>query len=123
MVFFVAFRAMSIGRKALELTIVFPVFSPVPLASGLASSAGERRRGRGDVTDQRSDIALISYGGSSLLIMSTAIMMLFVLIMKRVWRKRRRLYEVHDGGQGKRLMVMAGGTGGHVFPDWRLRTI
>ncbi|XNM43754.1 FtsW/RodA/SpoVE family cell cycle protein [Escherichia coli] len=37
MVFFVAFRAMSIGRKALEIATVFPVFSPVLLASGLAS--------------------------------------------------------------------------------------
>ncbi|MGU0161446.1 hypothetical protein ACVXHB_22125 [Escherichia coli] len=35
MVFFVAFRAMSIGRKALTTT-VFPV-SAVLLASGLAS--------------------------------------------------------------------------------------
>ncbi len=36
MVFFVAFRAMSIGRKALEIDHRFSG-SPVPLASGLAS--------------------------------------------------------------------------------------
>ena len=35
MVFFVAFRAMSIGRKALEIDHRFPVFSPVLLVSGL----------------------------------------------------------------------------------------
>ncbi|XNM58303.1 FtsW/RodA/SpoVE family cell cycle protein [Escherichia coli] len=37
MVFFVAFRAMSIGRKALQIDHRFSGFSPVLLASGLAS--------------------------------------------------------------------------------------
>lgn len=41
-------------------------------------------------------LPLISYGGSSLLIMSTAIMFCYVLIMKRVWKKPVRLHEVHD---------------------------
>lgn len=36
--------------------------------------------------------------------------------MKRVWRKRRRLYEVHDEWSREAITVMAGGTGGHVFP-------
>ncbi|MGU0161445.1 hypothetical protein ACVXHB_22120 [Escherichia coli] len=40
---------------------------------------------------------LISCGGSSLLIMSTAVVMLLRIdYVNACWRKRRRLYEVHD---------------------------
>nr|VXZ88626.1 Cell division protein FtsW [Klebsiella pneumoniae] len=68
-------------------------------------------------------LPLISYGGSSLLIMSTAIM----LLLRIDYETRLESPCVYTGcamsGQEKRLMVMAGGTGGHVFPDWRSRTI
>lgn len=36
--------------------------------------------------------------------------------MKRVWRKRRRLYEVHDEWSRKAINGDGSGTGGHVFP-------
>ena len=65
MVFFVAFRAMSIGRKALEIGIwfSFQALVNVGAAAGMLPTKGLT-------------LPLISYGGSSLLIMSTAIMLL-----------------------------------------------
>ncbi len=68
-------------------------------------------------------LPLISYGGSSLLIMSTAIMLLLRIDYETRLEKARRLHGCAMSGQEKRLMVMAGGTGGHVFQDWRSRTI
>ncbi|STE88501.1 cell division protein FtsW [Escherichia coli] len=78
MVFFVAFRAMSIGRKALEIDHRFSGFSsPVLLASGLAFQALVNvGAAAGMLPTKGLTLPLISYGGSSLLIMSTAIMML-----------------------------------------------
>lgn len=67
-------------------------------------------------------LPLISYGGSSLLIMSTAIMLL-LRIDYETRLKSLCVYTRFTMNQPKRLMVMAGGTGGHVFRDWRLRTI
>ena len=61
-------------------------------------------------------LPLISYGGSSLLITSTAIM----LLLRIDYETRLKSPGVYTGcamsGREKRLMVMAGGTGGHVFP-------
>ncbi len=68
-------------------------------------------------------LPLISYGGSSLLIMSTAIMLLLRIDYETRLEKPGRLHGCSMSGQEKRLMVMAGGTGGHVFPGWRSRTI
>ncbi|XPE66803.1 FtsW/RodA/SpoVE family cell cycle protein [Shigella flexneri] len=67
---------MSIGRKALKLTTVFPVsrlsigiwFSFQALVNVGAAA--------GMLPTKGLTLPLISYGGSSLLIMSTAIMML-----------------------------------------------
>ncbi len=62
-------------------------------------------------------LPLISYGGSSLLIMSTAIMLLLRIDYETRLEKARGVYTgCAMSGQEKRLMVMAGGTGGHVFP-------
>lgn len=61
-------------------------------------------------------LPLISYGGSSLLIMSTAIMLLLRIDYETRLEKARAFTGCAMSGQEKRLMVMAGGTGGHVFP-------
>ncbi|WP_315709314.1 cell division protein FtsW [Brenneria uluponensis] len=77
MIFFVAFRAMSIGRRALEIDqrfsgflacsigiwFSFQVLVNVGAAAGMLPTKGLT-------------LPLISYGGSSLLIMSTAIVLL-----------------------------------------------
>ena len=56
--------------------------------------------------------------------MSTAIMMLLRIDYEtRLEKAQAFVPRFTMSGQGKRLMVMAGGTGGHVFPGWRLRTI
>ena len=72
------FRAMSIGRKALKLTTVFPVFSPVvPIGIWFSFQALVNvGAAAGMLPTKGLTLPLISYGGSSLLIMSTAIMML-----------------------------------------------
>ena len=51
-------------------------------------------------------LPLISYGGSSLLASGITIGMLLALT-------RRRL---RDGGLDARIILAAGGTGGHIFP-------
>ena len=78
MVFFVAFRAMSIGRKALEIDHRFSGFLACSIGIWFSFQALVNvGAAAGHVTDQRVlTLPLISYGGSSLLIMSTAIMML-----------------------------------------------
>ncbi len=67
-------------------------------------------------------LPLISYGGSSLLIMSTAIMFLLRIDYETRLEKAQALHGVFDERSGKRLMVMAGGTGGHVFPGLAVRS-
>lgn len=77
MVFSVAFRAMSIGRKALEIDQLFSGFLACSIGIwfsfqalvNLGSSAGM-------LPTKGLTLPLISYGGSSLLIMSTAIVLL-----------------------------------------------
>lgn len=77
MIFFVAFRAMSIGRRALEINQRFSGF--------LACSIGiwfsfqmlvNVGAAAGMLPTKGLTLPLISYGGSSLLIMSTAIVLL-----------------------------------------------
>ncbi|XNM80169.1 FtsW/RodA/SpoVE family cell cycle protein [Escherichia coli] len=59
------------------MTTVFPVFSPVLLASGFSFQALVNvGAAAGMLPTKGLTLPLISYGGSSLLIMSTAIMML-----------------------------------------------
>ncbi len=67
MVFFVAFRAMSIGRRALELDQRFSGF--LACSIGVCAAAGM-------LPTKGLTLPLISYGGSSLIIMSTAIVFL-----------------------------------------------
>ncbi|STU74695.1 UDP-N-acetylglucosamine-N-acetylmuramyl-(pentapeptide) pyrophosphoryl-undecaprenol N-acetylglucosamine transferase [Klebsiella pneumoniae] len=64
-------------------------------------------------------LPLISYGGSSLLIMSTAIMLLLRIDYETRLEKAQAFTRVCDERQEKRLMVMAGGTGGMCSRDWR----
>lgn len=77
MVFFVAFRAMSIGRRALDINQRFSGF----LACGIGvwfsfQALVNVGAAAGMLPTKGLTLPLISYGGSSLLIMSTAIMFL-----------------------------------------------
>ena len=77
MVFFVAFRAMSIGRKALEIDHRFSGFLACSIGIWFSFQALVNvGAAAGMLPTKGLTLPLISYGGSSLLIMSTAIMML-----------------------------------------------
>ncbi|MTD41022.1 cell division protein FtsW [Erwinia sp. CPCC 100877] len=77
MVFFVAFRAMSIGRKALEMNQRFAGFLACSIGIWFSFQALVNvGAAAGMLPTKGLTLPLISYGGSSLLIMSTAIMML-----------------------------------------------
>ncbi|HEY0208393.1 cell division protein FtsW [Acerihabitans sp.] len=77
MVFFVAFRAMSIGRKALEIDQRFSGFLACAIGIWFSFQALVNvGAAAGMLPTKGLTLPLISYGGSSLLIMSTAIVLL-----------------------------------------------
>ena len=77
MVFFVAFRAMSIGRKALEIDQRFSGFLACSIGVWFSfQTLVNVGAAAGMLPTKGLTLPLISYGGSSLLIMSTAIVML-----------------------------------------------
>lgn len=77
MVFFVAFRAMSIGRRALELDQRFSGFLACSIGVWISFQALVNvGAAAGMLPTKGLTLPLISYGGSSLLIMSTAITLL-----------------------------------------------
>jgi cell division protein FtsW len=77
MVFFVAFRAMSIGRRALELDQRFSGFLGCSIGVWFSFQALVNvGAAAGMLPTKGLTLPLISYGGSSLIIMSTAIVFL-----------------------------------------------
>ncbi|MBT0726191.1 cell division protein FtsW [Rosenbergiella australiborealis] len=77
MVFFVAFRAMSIGRRALELDQRFSGFLACAIGVWFSFQALVNvGAAAGMLPTKGLTLPLISYGGSSLIIMSTAIVLL-----------------------------------------------
>ncbi|OZI15364.1 cell division protein FtsW [Sodalis-like symbiont of Philaenus spumarius] len=77
MVFLVAFRAMSIGRKALEIDQRFAGFLACSIGIWFSFQALVNvGAAAGMLPTKGLTLPLISYGGSSLLIMSTAIVLL-----------------------------------------------
>lgn len=77
MVFFVAFRAMSIGKRALELDQRFSGFLACSIGVWFSfQTLVNVGAAAGMLPTKGLTLPLVSYGGSSLLIMSTAIMML-----------------------------------------------
>ncbi|MDR8490250.1 cell division protein FtsW [Serratia nevei] len=77
MVFFVAFRAMSIGRRALEIDQRFSGFLACAIGVWFSFQALVNvGAAAGMLPTKGLTMPLISYGGSSLLIMSTAIVLL-----------------------------------------------
>ncbi|WPC47673.1 cell division protein FtsW [Serratia marcescens] len=77
MVFFVAFRAMSIGRHALEIDQRFSGFLACAIGVWFSFQALVNvGAAAGMLPTKGLTLPLISYGGSSLLIMSTAIVLL-----------------------------------------------
>ncbi len=77
MVFFVAFRAMSIGRRALEIDQRFSGFLACSIGVWVSFQALVNvGAAAGMLPTKGLTLPLISYGGSSLLIMSTALTML-----------------------------------------------
>ncbi len=77
MVFFVAFRAMSIGRRALEIDQRFSGFLACSIGVWFSFQALVNvGAAAGMLPTKGLTLPLISYGGSSLLIMSTALVLL-----------------------------------------------
>src|SRR5471030_2928372 len=77
MVFFVAFRAMSIGRRALEIDQRFSGFLACSIGVWFSLQALVNvGAAAGMLPTKGLTLPLISYGGSSLIIMSTAIVLL-----------------------------------------------
>ncbi|QTF07119.1 cell division protein FtsW [Brenneria izadpanahii] len=77
MIFFVAFRAMSIGRRALEINQRFSGFLACSIGIWFSfQTLVNVGAAAGMLPTKGLTLPLISYGGSSLLIMSTAIVLL-----------------------------------------------
>ncbi|MCL2894099.1 cell division protein FtsW [Brenneria tiliae] len=77
MIFFVAFRAMSIGRRALEINQRFSGFLACSIGVWFSfQTLVNVGAASGMLPTKGLTLPLISYGGSSLIIMSTAIVML-----------------------------------------------
>ena len=77
MVFFVAFRAMLIGRRALEAGQRFSGFLACEIGIWFSfQTLVNVGAAAGILPTKGLTLPLISYGGSSLLVMSTAIVML-----------------------------------------------
>ncbi|ACS84458.1 cell division protein FtsW [Musicola paradisiaca] len=77
MIFFVAFRAMSIGRRALEIDQRFSGFLACAIGIWFSfQTLVNVGAAAGMLPTKGLTLPLISYGGSSLLIMSTAIVLL-----------------------------------------------
>ena len=91
MVFFIAFRAMQIERRALLLDQRFQVFSPFDWDLVYLPDVSQRWCGSRYVANKRLTLPLISYGGSSLIIMSTAIVMLLRIDYESRHNRLRRL--------------------------------
>ncbi len=102
MVFFVAFRAMSIGRKALEIDHRFSGFLACAIGIWFSFRALVNvGAAAGMLPTKGLTLPLISYGGSSLLIMSTAIMLLLRIDYETRLEKPGRLHGVCDERSGK----------------------
>lgn len=90
MVFFVAFRAMSIGRRALEIDQRFSGFLACSIGVWFSFQALVNvGAAAGMLPTKGLTLPLISYGGSSLIIMSTAIVLLLRIDFEHVWQKPR----------------------------------
>ncbi|MBJ7222870.1 MULTISPECIES: cell division protein FtsW [unclassified Brenneria] len=77
MIFFVAFRAMSIGRRALEINQRFSGFLACSIGVWFSfQTLVNVGAAAGMLPTKGLTLPLISYGGSSLIIMSTAIVLL-----------------------------------------------
>ncbi|KAA9002602.1 cell division protein FtsW [Affinibrenneria salicis] len=77
MIFFVAFRAMSIGRRALEINQRFSGFLACSIGIWFSfQTLVNVGAAAGMLPTKGLTLPLISYGGSSLIIMSTAIVLL-----------------------------------------------
>ncbi|MGL9769674.1 MAG: cell division protein FtsW [Sodalis sp. (in: enterobacteria)] len=77
MIFFIAFRAMSISRKALEINQRFSGFLACSIGIWFSFQTLVNVGGTAGILPIKGlTLPLISYGGSSLLIMSTAIVLL-----------------------------------------------
>ena len=97
MVFFVAFRAMSIGRRALEIDQRFSGFLACAIGVWFSFQALVNvGAAAGMLPTKGLTLPLISYGGSSLLIMSTAIVLLLRIDYETRLTKAQAFVKVRD---------------------------
>ena len=67
------FRAMKIGRESLYVRTAFPWFLLWVLVSGFSSRFRQSRHGLGMLPTKGLTFPLVSYGGSSIIIMSATV--------------------------------------------------